>query len=302
MNSTETPTLTRRSTIIGLGTLAVAGSGLAMLARPVAGARIDGLVVGDTGITTDDGTVTDVTVAVDGDWRFDGLDIPVGHRVHGVSLYLKAGRPGNEYRIASDYQETGNVHAAQGEFSFGPTSIIKPDNVNSMSLDDFADLDEEDEGPKVTEVGAEVEMVVTLNGPANPQWSRPGWSGSNETSFDVSVTNQPAESDIGGDGEGDVTGDNQLPGGPGDPDLLGLTWSTGEGAFRVDNNNPVNTTPVSYELRLYGSGEVLATGTISGAHSGYEPPTGLYHELDVTSTQTVELWAGGAKIDQTNRS
>jgi hypothetical protein len=244
-----------------------------------------------------------VTVSVDGDWQFDGLDIPSGHSVHGVRISLKAGNPGNEYVLqgGTDYQETGNVHAASGSFSFSDLSIFHDSNVNSMTLDQFEDDDETD-GAKVTTVGVEVEMVITLNGPSNPQWSRDGWHGDRNTTFDVSVTNQPAASDIGGDGSSSVDGENQQPGGDGDPDELRLVWSQGEGKFRVDNLNPSDTNPISYELRLYGSNDVLATGTIAGGHSSYTPPKGKYHALNVTSSQTVELWADGAKRDQTNRS
>ncbi|MHB9287671.1 hypothetical protein ACKVMT_11620 [Halobacteriales archaeon Cl-PHB] len=294
-------TLTRRAMIGAIGGLAVAGAGLATLADRAAAATIDRLDVSDANITTDDGTITDVTVAVDGDWQFDGLDIPAGHRVHGVHIYLKAGNPGNEYRLAGDYQETGNVKAASGTFAFGEESIIRPDNVNSMKLADFTDPDE-DATPKTTEVGVEVEMVVTLNGPANPQWGRTGWHGANDTTFDVNVTNQPAAADVGGDGTSDVDGENQMPGGPGDPQQLRLVWSQGEETFRVDNDNPADTTAVDYELRLYGSGNVVVTDSIAGGHSGYSDPMGNYHALNVTSGQTVELWAGGAKVDQANRS
>jgi len=300
MNSTP-QTFNRRAVLGAIGGLAVAGAGIGAFASRAAGARIDALTVSDTAITTDDGTITDVTVSVDGDWLFDGLDIPGGNSVDGVHIYLKAGRPGNEYRIASDYQETGNVRAASGEFSFSGESIIVPGNVNSMSLSDFAD-DEEDELANVTTVGVVVEMVITLNGPANPQWSRTGWTASNETTFDVTVTNQPAESQVGGNGSSGVTGENQMPGGPGDVQQLRLVWSTGEEAFRVDNLNPADTTPIAYQLRLYGSNAVVATDVIEGGHSGYEAPTGNYHTLDVDATTTVELWAGGQKIDQTNRS
>ncbi|MFB6178850.1 MAG: hypothetical protein ABEI77_03890 [Halorientalis sp.] len=301
MNSNNN--ITRRTILGAMGGLAVAGGSFLSVTGSAAGARIDNLTVSDASITTDDGTITDVKINVDGDWQFDGLDIPSGHRVDGVHIFLKAGNPGNEYILdgGRDYQETGNVHAASGNFSFADLSIFNDDNVNTMHLDQFAD-DSEGDGPKITTVGVEVEMVITLNGPANPQWSRAGWHGARDTTFDVNVTNQESESVIGAEGTSSVEGENQLVGGDGDPAQMRLVWSQGEEAFRVDNMNPANTNPIDYELRLYGSGDVVASGAIAGGHSGYEDPTGNYHALDVASNQTVELWAGGEKRDQTNSS
>ncbi|WP_458185705.1 hypothetical protein [Haladaptatus sp. NG-WS-4] len=133
-------------------------------------------------------------------------------------------------------------------------------------------------------------LLVTLNGPANPQWNRTGWSGSRSNNFDIVVNNQPADADVGGEGQAEIDGENQQPGGDGDPQKLRLTYMQGtNGQFRVRNENPANTNPIDFTWDVAGGSET-GSGTVAG---GAE----TFFAVSASGPVTVRLFVDGTQVD-----
>ncbi|MFC7047094.1 hypothetical protein ACFQH6_18360 [Halobacteriaceae archaeon GCM10025711] len=291
-------TTTRRTVLGGIGALAIAGSGLAMFSDR-ASAQMTGLTIEGDAITTDDGTLSDVLLSVRGNWRYDGVDPRSGHTIKGVKVVVEAGRPdspGHPYAIGSQWIPVEpDMKAGSGTFEIADKSIFVGGHYGPVVEDFFAP---DDGSSKSTSVLVHVHMSVKFNGPAGPT----GASAYEQTTFVVTVTNQEATAFVAGEGEAEAVGENQYPLGEGDPALLGLTWSTGECMFRVDNNNPVGTAPIPYRLAEYGNTSNYVEGVAEAGHFGPDGKAGQvapgnYHDIIAANSGTAILRVDGTQVD-----
>lgn len=302
---TETTSrIDRRTVLKTVGLLAVAGAGTGVGFTALSGrasAAITGFRMDGDAITTDDGTLTDVKVRASGTWQFDGLD----GRVEGVKIGLSVHRPGSAHAqgykvVTQKIPVEGNPAAASGNFDL-PWTSLPWDTPYFYDLEDFAVP--EDGETKSTKIIAYLWMEVHTYGwqtnYATEDIGGPGLPGHGPcrtTNFHVTVTNQKATAQVDGSGEAHAEGVNEHPGEPGDPDDLGLVWSTGECKWRIDNTNPAGTAPVKFTLENYATGESI-TAYAPADHWGYvgqHDPHGLYFDM---SPGTARLFVDGELVD-----
>jgi hypothetical protein len=308
MTQESTSRLDRRTVLKTVGLLAVAGAGTGLGVSAFTGrasASIpDFTIDGDT-VTTDDGTLTDIKLRASGTWQFDGIDGPVS----GVKIGLSAHRPGSAhaqgYTVSTQQIPIeGDPAAASGTFDLEWASLPF-DGHYFYDLSDFTAG--ADGTSKTTPIVAYLWMEVhefgwqtnyaldDLGGPAMP-----GHGPARETQFNVTVTNQEATGSVAGTGEADAQGVNEYPLGEGDVGELGLTWSTGSCAWRVDNRNPVGTAPIAFTIQGVG-GDGSVDGVAPAGHYGYpvadgpggHDPHGTFADLD---TPTAKLIVDGQQV------
>ena len=153
----------RRSVLKTVGVLSTAGVAAGAFASTAsASANVGNLSVSGDSVTTDDGTITDVTIDVTGDWKFDGFDTVPDF----VEVELQVGKSGNWETIGTSGRigqntDLGNAHAG--------TFQVSGSVVNNSSLYALSDFTAGSDGNSAnTEVHTRVVLTLhTQNGAYN---------------------------------------------------------------------------------------------------------------------------------------
>lgn len=280
--------------IIGGGVLAMSGG---------ARAQVNGISVSNAETTTDDGTITGLTLDFDGQVVWDGFDAEVG----GIQVEMAVNGQGGGNIVTSGVPfDVPNGHAGTGDFTLEDVDLLSSAALDAEDL--TSDVDGEAKTTNIT-----LQLTVRFfrcytgeNGCNSNQTNRITDEGignfaRTETDFDVTVQNEEAYATLSGEGNPSVQGSDQDPT-IFDPDELGLTWSTGFCTFRIDNRNSQEATVT---LSAYGGGEDVEM-TVPGDHYGYptaegpggHDPSGVYlfippNDYDVTG----QLFYEGEEID-----
>lgn len=195
--------LDRRKVLGTVGSLAIAGSGLAAISNTAAAVNTTLNVTGSS-ITTDDGTIDNATVSVDSKGDYDGLDTEANYAE--FSLHTRSPANGWEEMARSDSHSVSDegsmgVYAGNTDDSFEKVSLLSN---SGWTASDFAD-ETEDGNYEKTEVEFALKFQVF-----DEQGNEIEAATASDTAI-YEVKNQPSDANAQGDGSTGMSGTNQEP-------------------------------------------------------------------------------------------